>query len=110
MVLMIALVQQKKHSINFSKVNTKFCLSLHCNGDECCLYVKKTEIYKFKVKDNISWCNFCLESISKDLTNDEESKISLNVTVYDFSVDHSLIKKEDILNIHHCLMIKNNIK
>ena len=26
--------------------------------------------------------------------------------VYDFSVDHSLIKKEDILNIHQYLMVK----
>ena len=28
------------------------------------------------------------------------SEISLNGTVYDFSVDHSSIKKEDIVNIH----------
>ena len=41
---------------------------------------------------------------------DEQSEISMNGTVYDFSVDHSLIKKEDILNIHQQLMIKDNIK
>ena len=29
-------------------------------------YVNKTEIYKFKAKDNISWYNFCLGSISQD--------------------------------------------
>ena len=40
-ILMIALVQQKK--ISFSKSNTKFCLSLHYN-DESYLYVNKTEI------------------------------------------------------------------
>ena len=33
-----------------------------------------------------------------------------NDTVYDFSVDHNSIKKEDIINIHQYLMIKNNIK
>ena len=99
MVLMIALVQQKKN-INFSKVITKFCLSLHYNGNESYLYLNKTEICKFKATHYIRWYNFCLESISKDFTQDEHSKISLNGAVYDFSNDYSPIKKEDILNIH----------
>ena len=30
--------------------------------------------------------------------------------MYDFSADRNSIKKEDILNIHLYLMIKNNIK
>ena len=29
---------------------------------------------------------------------------------YDFSVDHSSIEKEDILNIHQYLIVKNNMK
>ena len=74
------------------------------------LYVNKTEIYKFKAKDNISWYNFCLESVSKDFTKDQQSEVSLNGIVYDFWVDHRSIKKEDIHNIHQYLMIKNNIK
>ena len=90
---MITLVQQEKNSINFSKLNTKLCLSLQCDGDESYLYVNKTEIYKFKAKDNISWYTFCLGSVSKDFTKDEQSEISLNGTVFDFSVDHSSIKK-----------------
>ena len=40
----------------------------------------------------------------------KKSKISSNGAVYDFSIDHGSIKKEDILIIHHYLMIKNNIK
>ena len=52
------LVQQRKTSINFSKANTKFCLSFHYNGDESDLYVDKRVIYKLKMKDNISWYNF----------------------------------------------------
>ena len=44
----MALFHQKKNSINFSKGNTKFCLSLRYNGDESYLYVDKTEISKFK--------------------------------------------------------------
>ena len=58
----------------------------------------------------MSLYDFCLESVSKDFTNNEKSQISLNGTVNDFSDYHSSIKKEDILNIHQYLMIKNNIK
>ena len=108
---MIQLVQQKKKfSINFSKANTKVCLSLHYNDDESYLYVNKTEIYKFKAKYNISRYNFCLASVSQDFTKDEQDETSLNDTILYFSIDHSSIKKEDILNIHQYLMIKNNIK
>ena len=62
------------------------------------------------MNDNISWYNFCLGSISKDITTNKQSEISLNGTVYNFSVDHSSIKKEDILNIYEYLMVKNNLK
>ena len=74
------------------------------------MYVNKTEIFKFKANDNICCYNFSLESISKGFTKDEQSEISLNGTVFDFSVDHSSIKKEDIRNIHEYLMFKNNLK
>ena len=45
---------EKKIKINFTKANTKFCLSLHCNGDESYLFINKTEICRFKAKGNIS--------------------------------------------------------
>ena len=70
------------------------------------MYVNKTKIYKFKVKNNISSYNFCLGSISKDFTKDEQSEIYLNGTVYNILVDHSSIKKEDTINIHKYLMTK----
>ena len=94
---------RKKISINVSRTNTKFCLSLLYTGDDSYLYVNKTEIFKFKANDSTSWYNFYLESVSKDFTKDEQHD-------YDFSVDHSSTKKEDILNIHEYLMVKNNIK
>ena len=53
----------------------------------------------------ISWQSFCLGSVSKDITKDEQSEISLNGTVYDFSVDRSSIKQQDILNIHQYLVL-----
>ena len=75
LVLMAAMVQQKIN-INFSKVNTKFCWSLHLY--ECWLYLNKTEICKFATKDNLSWYNFCLGSESNDFNKDEQSKTSIN--------------------------------
>ena len=105
---MAALVQQKKINIYFCKENTKFCLRLHYNDDDSYLYVNKAKIHKFKVKDNINLYSFCLGRLSKDFTKDEQSEISLNDVVHDFSVDHSSIKKEDIANIQQYLIIKNN--
>ena len=52
----------------------------------------------------------CLGNVSKDFTKNEQSEISLNGTVYGFSVDHSSVNKEDILNIHQSVMVKNDIK
>ena len=45
------------------------------------MYVNKTGISKFKPNDNMSWYNFCLGSLSKDFTKDEQSEIFLNGTV-----------------------------
>ena len=39
---------EKKFSINFTKANTKFCLSLHYNADNSYLFVNAKEIIKFK--------------------------------------------------------------
>ena len=67
LVLMEALVhQKKKFGINFTKANTKFCLSLHYNADNSYLFANGKEIFEFKVdnKDVIFPTQFCLESIS----------------------------------------------
>ena len=66
MVLMEALVHQRKVlSINFSKANTKFFLSLHYNADNSYLFVNGKEIFKFKANnENINFPHqFCLGSI-----------------------------------------------
>ena len=39
---------KKKFSIKFSKTNTKFCLSLNCNGGDSCLFVNGPEMFTFK--------------------------------------------------------------
>ena len=57
---------EKMYSINCAKANTKFCLSLHYNGDDSYLFVNGKEIIKFKAKDSkIVPYPLCLGNISK---------------------------------------------
>ena len=65
---------ERKFIIKFRKGNTKFWLSLQYSGDNSCLFVYKTVILKLKANDNIRWYEFCLRSVSKDITKDEEIK------------------------------------
>ena len=66
---------EKLYSINFTKTNTKFCLSLHYNGASSYLFVNGTEIHKFKAKDSeIVATLLCLENISKYFSVDNMKK------------------------------------
>ena len=58
---------EKIYSINFTKKNTKFCLSLHYNGANSYLFVNGTEIIEFKaIHSEILAYSLCLGNISKD--------------------------------------------
>ena len=93
------------YSINFTKTDTKFCLSLHYNGENSYLFVTGTEIHKFQAKDSeIVATTLCLGKISKDVSVDNMKKTGLNGYVYDFSVDYDTIAVDDILDIHKYLM------
>ena len=88
----------------------KFCLSLHYNGADSCLFVNGTEIIKFKAKySEIVATPLCLENISKDWIVDNMKSTGFNGYVYDFSVDYDAIVVDDILDIHKNLMKKNNM-
>ena len=52
----------------------------------------------------------CLVNISKDFSVDNMKKTGLNGYVHDFSVGYDPIAVDDILDIHKCLMKKNDIK
>ena len=66
---------EKMYSINFTKKNIKFCLSLHYNGANSYLFVNGTEIIKFKAKDSeILAYSLCLGNISKHWTNNNMKK------------------------------------
>ena len=92
----------KKFLVNFTKENTKFCLSLHCNADNSYLFVNGKEIFKFKADDkNVNFpTQFCLGNNSNGFGNSESREVSLNGNIYNFSVDYSSIDKSDILNNH----------
>ena len=104
------LAAEKMYSINFTKENTKFCLSLHYNGANSYLFVNGTEIIKFKAKDSeITPYPLCLGNISKDWSVDNVKKTGLKGCVCDFRVHYDAIAVSDILDIHKYLMEKNEI-
>ena len=97
------------YSINFTKENTKFCLSFHYNGANSYLFVNGTEIIKFKAKNSeIVAYPLCLRNISKDWSIDNMKKTGLGY-VYDFSADYDVVAISDVLDIHKYLMEKNEI-
>ena len=101
---------EKLYSSNFTKTNTKFCISLHYNGANSYSFVNGAEILKFKAKDSeIAATQLCLGNISKDLSLDNMKKTGLNGYIYDFSVDYDATEVDDILDIHKYLMEKNGI-
>ena len=65
------LTAEKKHLINFTGKNKRFCLSLHYNGANSCLSVNGTEIHTFKTRDfEIVATPLRLGNISKDFSKD----------------------------------------
>ena len=74
------LAAEKMSSINFTKVNTKFCLSLHYNGANSYLFVNGTEVIKFKAEDSMIFPNnLCLGNVSKDFQQVAWKKLALMV-------------------------------
>ena len=64
------LTAEAKYSINFSRSQRKFCLSLHYNGTNSFLFVNATKIYQFKANGSeIKIYPLCLGNISQDFTS-----------------------------------------
>ena len=92
-----SLSAEKMYSINFNKVNTKFCLSLYYNGANSYLFVNGPEIHKFRVKDSeIVPNNLYLGNISKDFSASNIKKLGFNGHIYDFSVVYDATDFDDI--------------
>ena len=100
-----------EYSIDFSRSQRKFCLSLHYNGRNSFLLVNATKIYQFKAKDSeMKKYHLSLGNISKDSRANNMKKAGLNGYVYEFSVDYDIIDTSNIINIHKYLMKKHDIK
>ena len=84
--------------------------SLHYNRSNSYLFVNGVKICPFKVKDSeLFTFPLCLRNISKDFEIVENMKeTGLNGYVYDFSLDYFDISVNNIIDIHRCLMKKNN--
>ena len=96
-----SLSAEKMYSINFTKVNTKFCLSLHYNGANSYLFVNGAEIHKFTAKDSeIVPRNLSLGNVSKDFSASNTKKTGFHGYIYEFKVDYDSIAVDDILDIH----------
>ena len=108
---LVTLITEKKYAINFSEQQKTFCLSLHYNGENNYLIVNSLKINKFKAKDSeINAFPLCLGNVSKDFSVDDMKKSGLYGYVFDFSIDNDSNDTGDVLDIHKCLMAKNNIK
>ena len=93
------------YSINFTRENTKLCLSLHYNGASSYLFVNGKEIIKFEAKDSeIAAYSLCLGNISKDWSIDSMKKTRLKGYAYGFSVVYNAVAVSDIVDIHKYLM------
>ena len=102
------LTAEKMYSINFTVPKRKFCLSLHYNEADSCLFVNGTEIVTFKPRDSEIVANsLCLENMSKDFSVANMKKTVLVGSVFDSSVDYKAIAFDDILDILKYLMKKN---
>ena len=97
---------EKKFNGNFTKANTKFCLSLLYNADNSYFFVNGKEIFQFKAGNkNVNFpAQFCVRSLSNWFSATESRDVYLNRIVYDFSVDYNSIDKSEVLNIHKYLM------
>ena len=76
------LTAEANYSINFSRSNRNFCLSLHYNGSNSFLLVNATKIYQFKVKDSeIKKHPLSSENISGDFSANNIKQTGLNGSV-----------------------------
>ena len=104
------LTAEKMCSSNFTKKNTKLCLSFHYNGRNSYFFVNSTDTIKFKTIDSeIVSTPLCLGNISKEFSKNITKKTGLNRYFYGFSVDYDAVGVADMLDIHKYLMKKNRV-
>ena len=97
------LTAEAQYSINFSRSNREFCLSVHYKykGSNRFLFVNTTKIYQFRAKDSeIKRYPLCLGEISGDFSsNNFRKQLSLSGRLCDFSVDYIKLLRPAILSL-----------
>ena len=74
-----SLTAEKMYSISFTVIRKTFCLNLHYNGANSCLFVNVTDIIKFKAKDSeVVATPLCLGNITKEFSEDNTKKTGVN--------------------------------
>ena len=105
------LTAEAQYSINFSRSNRKFCLSLHCHESNSFLFVNVTKIYQSKSKDSeIRKYPLWFRNILGDFAANNLKKTGLNGYLYDFSVDYRAFDTSNCIDIHKYSMKKHYIK
>ena len=103
------IIAKAKYSINFLKLQSKFCLSHLYNGSNICFFVNASKTFQFKTKDfEMKPYPMCLGIISKDFSVSNMIKTRLNGYVHDFFVDYDIIATINIIDIHK-YFVKNII-
>ena len=108
------LTAEAQYSINFSRSNRKFCLSLHYNESNSFLFVNATKIYHFKVKNSeMKKYPLCLGNISRDFSANNmkktknqkqktENETGLYRCVYNLSVDYRFFDTSNHYQVLFC--------
>ena len=69
------LTVEAQYSFNFSRLNKKFCLSLHYNAANSFSFVTATKIYQLQAKGSeIKKHSLCLGNISEDFSDNSIKK------------------------------------
>ena len=90
---------------------TNFCVSLHYNEEHSYLFVNGVEIYKFKAKDSeIDAAPLNLDNVSKVFQLIILKRLDYMDISMIFQLIYNSIDFDNILDIHKCFTIKNNIK
>lgn len=95
--------------VNITKARTKFCWSLHYNGDKRFVHLNEIHIHKVKGADNIPPQTFYLRSVCNNFTVNELREIKLNGVVSEFLIDHSPITIKTTGDILEFFIKKHNI-
>ena len=83
------LTAEAQYSIDFSRSNRMFCLTLHDNRSNSFLFVNATKIYEFKANDSkIKKYPLCLGNNSGDFSANNTKKTGSYGCMYNFSVDY----------------------